>query len=145
MPPSCSHFHSALHSHQRMSSLLTVNDYEKKATSSLSPMVRDYYLSGANEQVTLKDNRDALSNFKIRPRFLIRDVSARNLSTTFLGQSVSMPIGVSPTAMQRMAHPDGELANAKACQSMGAVMILSTLSTSSVEEVAEAAPKLNKW
>ncbi|CAG2069259.1 unnamed protein product [Timema podura] len=56
-----------------------------------------------------------------------------------------MPVGVSPTAMQRMAHPDGECANAKAAGAMGTIFILSTLSTSSIEEVAAAAPNTIKW
>lgn len=50
--------------------------------------------------------------YKIRPRFL-RDVSVKDVSTVVLGEKVSMPIGISPTAMQRMAHPDGECANAR--------------------------------
>jgi len=50
--------------------------------------------------------------YKILPRFL-RDVSKRDISTTVLGQKVSMPLGIAPTGMQRMAHPDGECANVK--------------------------------
>lgn len=53
-----------------------------------------------------------LSRWYIRPRFL-RDVSKRSLATTILGHKVSVPYGIAPTAMQRMAHPDGENANAK--------------------------------
>lgn len=53
-----------------------------------------------------------IHRYKIRPRFL-RDVSKRDISTTVLGHKVSMPLGVAPTAMQRMAHPDGECANAR--------------------------------
>ena len=59
------------------------------------------------------------------------DVSKRNLSTLVLGSSkVLVPIGISPTAMQRMAHPDGECASAKAAEKAGTVFILSTISTS---------------
>lgn len=53
-----------------------------------------------------------LCRYRIRPRFL-RDVSKRDLRTTVLGEEISMPVGVSPAAMQRMAHPDGECANAR--------------------------------
>lgn len=56
-----------------------------------------------------------------------------------------MPIGISPTAMQRMAHPEGECANVRAAQAMGTIYILSTISTSSIEEVAQAAPNAIKW
>ena len=63
------------------------------------------------------------------PRMMI-DVSTRNLMTKVLGQTISMPIGISPTAMQKMAHPDGECASAKAAEEAGTVFILSTISTS---------------
>lgn len=56
-----------------------------------------------------------------------------------------MPIGVAPTAMQRLAHPDGEIANVKACEALGAVYCLSTLATTSIEDVAAAAPNCIKW
>ncbi|XP_021935507.1 peroxisomal (S)-2-hydroxy-acid oxidase GLO5 isoform X2 [Zootermopsis nevadensis] len=75
----------------------------------------------------------------------MRDVSCRDQSTTVLGTKVAMPIGIAPTAMQRMAHPDGECGNARAVGAMGGVFILSTLSTSSIEEVGAAAPNTVKW
>lgn len=75
----------------------------------------------------------------------MNDVSSRDLTTTVLGTKVSMPIGIAPTAMQKMAHPEGECANARAAQQMGTIFILSTISTSSIEEVAEAAPLAIKW
>ena len=93
--------------------LLTVLDYEERALQVLDKRAADYYKSGSQQQVTLTRNRSSLDDYVIRPRFLFRDVSTRSLSTTFLGCTVSMPIGVAPTAMQRMAHPDGELANAR--------------------------------
>ncbi|KAJ8980293.1 hypothetical protein NQ317_005213 [Molorchus minor] len=56
-----------------------------------------------------------------------------------------MPIGIAPTAMQRMAHPEGECANVRAAQAIGTIFTLSTISTSSIEEVAQAAPNGIKW
>ncbi|KAL0131256.1 hypothetical protein PUN28_002670 [Cardiocondyla obscurior] len=121
-----------------------IEDYEKYALERLPASIRDYYKSGAGEEFSVKWNREAFKNYRIRPRFL-RDVSKRDISTTVLGHKISMPLGVAPTAMQRMAHPDGECANAKAAQAAGTIFILSTLSTSSIEEVAEAAPNGLKW
>ncbi|CAL1684390.1 unnamed protein product [Lasius platythorax] len=95
-----------------MAAYVCVEDYEKYALEHLPPSVRDYYKSGAGEQYSVKWNREAFRNYRIRPRFL-RDVSRRDISTTVLGHKVSMPLGVAPTAMQRMAHPDGECANAR--------------------------------
>jgi len=125
--------------------MLTIHDYEAAALKKLSKMTGDYYRSGANEQVTLRENRMAFRRLQIRPKFLRRDVSVRDTETTFLGTKVPFPIGVAPTAMQRMAHPEGEVATAKACQEKGVIMILSTISTASLEDVAKAAPNLTKW
>ncbi|XP_044750644.1 hydroxyacid oxidase 1 [Coccinella septempunctata] len=124
--------------------LASIDDFEKYAYTVLPKNALDYYRSGAGAQTTLADNKSAFSRYKLRPRIL-RDVSKRDLSTTVLGGQVSMPIGIAPTAMQRMAHPEGELANARAAQAMGTIYILSTLATSSIEEVAEAAPDCTKW
>ena len=73
------------------------------------------------------------------------DVSSRNMKTSVLGTEISMPIGIAPTAMQKMAHPEGECAAAKAAEKAGTLFIMSTISTSSIEEVAQAAPKALKW
>ncbi|XP_011696026.1 PREDICTED: LOW QUALITY PROTEIN: hydroxyacid oxidase 1-like [Wasmannia auropunctata] len=127
-----------------MTAYVCVEDYEKHAQERLPASVRDYYKSGAREEYSVKWNRKAFKNYRIRPRFL-RDVSKRDISTIVLGHKVSMPLGVAPTAMQRMAHPDGECANARAAQAAGTIFILSTMSTGSIEEVAEAAPKGIKW
>ncbi|CAL7949813.1 unnamed protein product [Xylocopa violacea] len=124
--------------------MVCVEDFEKYAYSHLTPSVRDYYNSGAGEQFSLSLNKEAFKRFRIRPRFL-RDVSRRDISTTILGEKITMPLGVAPAAMQRMAHPEGECANARAAQAAGTIYILSTISTSSIEEVAEAAPKAIKW
>nr|CAD7456401.1 unnamed protein product [Timema tahoe] len=81
---------------------------------------------------------------RIRPRVMV-DVSRRDCSVTVLGTKVLFPAGISPTSMQRIAHPDGECATAQAAGAMGTIFILSTLSTSSIEEVAAAAPNTIKW
>ena len=80
------------------------------------------------------------------PRMLM-DVSHRVLNTPILNgrHNIRFPVGIAPTAMQKMAHPEGECASARAAQAMGTIFILSTISTSSIEEVAEAAPKAVKW
>ncbi|CAF2155147.1 unnamed protein product [Brassica napus] len=74
-----------------------------------------------------------------RPRILI-DVSKIDMTTTVLGFKISMPIMVAPTAMQKMAHPEGEYATARAASAAGTIMTLSSWATSSVEEVASTGP-----
>jgi (S)-2-hydroxy-acid oxidase len=95
-----------------MSNLISLDCYEKRALEILPESARDYYRSGAGDENSLRWNREDFSNYRIRPRFL-RDVSVRDTSVRVLNETVSFPIGISPTAMQRMAHPDGEVATAK--------------------------------
>ncbi|EOA16863.1 hypothetical protein CARUB_v10005088mg [Capsella rubella] len=119
--------------------ITNVMEYEKIAKEKLPKMVYDYYASGAEDQWTLQENRNAFSRILFRPRILI-DVSKIDVSTTVLGFNISMPIMVAPTAMQKMAHPDGELATARATSAAGTIMTLSSWATSSVEEVASTGP-----
>ncbi|XP_067901830.1 hydroxyacid oxidase 1 isoform X2 [Heterodontus francisci] len=121
-----------------------INDFEQHAKNILPKAVYDYYHSGADEQQTLMDNVAAFSRWRLCPHVL-RDVSKMDLSVTVLGQRISMPICISATAMQRMAHPEGEVATVKACRSQDTGMMLSTWATSSIEEVAEAAPSAIRW
>lgn len=110
-------------------------EYEQLAVKHLSPMALDYYRSGAGDEITLKDNRAAFTRVKLCPRMLV-DVSKIDLSTTVLGENLSFPLLVAPMAFQCLAHPDGEIATANAAASAGIGMVLSTLATKSLEEVA---------
>uniref|UniRef100_A0A1I8P2Q4 (S)-2-hydroxy-acid oxidase n=1 Tax=Stomoxys calcitrans TaxID=35570 RepID=A0A1I8P2Q4_STOCA len=121
-----------------------VDDFEKEASKKIDKSALDYYRSGAGEQFTLNLNREAFRRLRIRPRCL-RDVSHLDTSCDVLGYKLKWPLGIAPTAMQKMAHPDGEAGNAKAAGEMGSIFILSTLATTSIEEVAEIAPKTCKW
>eukprot|EP00850_Spirogloea_muscicola_P016553 SM000135S26997 [mRNA] locus=s135:162876:166021:+ [translate_table: standard] len=114
-------------------------EFEKLAKEKLPKMVFDYYASGAEDQWSLKENRSAFERIRLRPRILI-DVSVQDIRTEILGHKLSMPIMVAPTAMQRMAHPEGELATARAASKAGTAMVLSSWATSSVEEVASVGP-----
>ncbi|NXQ34211.1 HAOX1 oxidase, partial [Alaudala cheleensis] len=121
-----------------------IADFEEHAKTFLPKSVFDYYRSGADDQETLADNVAAFSRWKLYPRVL-RDVSVMDLSSSVLGKRVAMPVCVAATAMQRMAHPHGETATARACQAVGTGMMLSSWATSSIEEVAEAAPAGLRW
>lgn len=119
------------------SPLLTVDDFERAARARLSRMAYDYYRSGADEGRTLRANRRAFRRLEILPRVLV-DVAERDMSTTLLGTKVPFPILVAPTAYQRLAHPDGEIASSRAAAELGTIFTLSTLATSSLEDVAAA-------
>ncbi|KAK3143678.1 hypothetical protein QOZ80_4AG0303480 [Eleusine coracana subsp. coracana] len=119
--------------------ITNVSDYKELAKHKLPRMVYDYYASGAEDQWTLRENMEAFSRIQLRPRVLV-DVSHINMSTSILGYNVSMPIMISPTALHKMAHPEGELASARAAAAAGTVMTLSSWSSYSVEEVNMTGP-----
>ncbi|ETV86223.1 hypothetical protein, variant [Aphanomyces astaci] len=116
---------------------LSVDEFEAHAKAYLPKATLDYYVSGADDMITLKENRVAFQRLKLMPRVL-RDVRHIDTSTTVLGQRIKTPVCIAPSAMQRMAHPDGELASTRAASAAGACYILSTISTTSLEDVAAA-------
>lgn len=111
---------------------------EADAERLLPRMVYEYYAGGAGDETTLRDNRAAFARVKLRPRLLV-DVSEPTLATTALGQPLPMPVAIAPMAYQRLAHPDGEIATVRAAGRLGVPMTLSTMATTSVEEVGAAA------
>jgi len=118
--------------------LLTVADYERAAKRRLTKTAYDYYRSGADAERALARNERAFEDFVIWYRALV-DVSHRELRTSVLGIDVALPILIAPTAYHKLAHPDGELATARAAAVKGTVHVVSTLATTPLEEVAAAA------
>jgi len=123
--------------------LITIRDYEREARQRLSKSAYDYYRSGSDAERALKNNERAFRRYVIWYRVLV-DVAERDLSTTVLGFPVSSPILIAPTAYHKLAHPDGEVATARAAAEVGTIYVASTLATTSLEEVAEAVPA-PKW
>jgi len=117
---------------------ISLSDYERDATAVLEPMVHGYYAGGAEDEATLSWNREAFGQVRLLPRVL-RGVGERTTATTVLGTPVRTPVMVAPMAFQRMAHPEGELATARGAGRAGTVMVTSTLATTPLEEIAEAA------
>lgn len=130
---------------QDMNSLSPINlfGYEQLAKEHLSQMAFDYYSSGAWDEVTLRDNLAAFTRVKLRPKMLV-DVSKINLTTQVLGESLQLPLLIAPMAFQCLADPEGEIATALAAEIAGVGMVLSTLATKSLEEVATVAKGL-QW
>jgi isopentenyl diphosphate isomerase/L-lactate dehydrogenase-like FMN-dependent dehydrogenase len=123
---------------------LNVWDYERAFEQTLDAGAFGYFAGGSDDEVTLRDNVAAFRRWRLRPRMLV-DVSAAAIETTVLGTPVSMPLLVAPTAFQRMAHPDGEPATARAAAAAGTLMTLSTIATTAPAAVAEAAPGAPRW
>ncbi|MCS6837019.1 MAG: alpha-hydroxy-acid oxidizing protein [Anaerolineae bacterium] len=123
---------------------LNLLEYEPLARAKLSAMVYEYYAGGANDEVSLRDNRASFERWRLWPRVL-RAVAERDLRADVLGERWAAPIAVAPMALQRMAHPEGELAVARACAALGLPYVVSTMATCTIEEIAEAAPEGLRW
>ncbi len=126
-----------------MDLLLNLKDYETAARSKLPLGVYDYYARGAADDITLRENETAWTQIRLSPRVLV-DVSACDLTTTILGQKVALPIMTAPCALNCMAHPEGELAVARATKAMGVIQVVSTGASRTIEEVAAASDGL-RW
>jgi 4-hydroxymandelate oxidase len=128
-------------SHEQMaelSSVVNLADFEGLAADRLERAAFDYVAGGAGDEQTLADNLAAWRRWQLLPRVLV-DVSAVDASSRFLGSAVAMPVGVAPMAFQHFAHPEAELATARAASRAGALFCLSTMSSRSIEDVAAAA------
>ncbi len=118
--------------------LCNLDDYERAARDLLPKMSYDYIAGGSDDEITLRDNRAAFERWRLRPRILA-GAGTHQLETTLLGQKLSLPLGIAPTALHQLAHPEGELATARAAAAAGVLMVLSTLSSTALEDVAAVA------
>ncbi|TLZ94545.1 MAG: alpha-hydroxy-acid oxidizing protein [Methanobacteriota archaeon] len=103
----------------------------------------DYIAGGAEDEVSLRRNREAYEKWTLRPRVLV-DVTQRDPSTTVLGQRISMPVLVAPTAFHGLVHPDGEVATARGAAESGTIMVASAIATRTLEDIA-AAVSAPRW
>ncbi|MEY2483601.1 MAG: 4-hydroxymandelate oxidase [Verrucomicrobiota bacterium] len=118
--------------------LLNIPDYARAARGKLSKDVCDYFEGGALDEIALRENVAGWERLKLFYRVLA-GVGERDMSTTMLGQAISMPIAIAPTAFHKLACEEGEIAMARAAKAAGTLFILSSLSNTAMEEVfAEA-------
>jgi 4-hydroxymandelate oxidase len=117
---------------------INVSDYARMAPERMSKMAWGYFEGGAGDEHTARWNMEAYARIRLRPRCLV-DVSKIDLRTALLGRELPFPILVAPTAYQRLAHPDGELATVGGANATGATMVVSTQANTPLEEVAAAA------
>jgi 4-hydroxymandelate oxidase len=118
---------------------LNLLEFEALARARMEPAAYDYYAGAAGDERTLAENRLGFDRLALRPRVLV-DVSTIRLETSVLGQLLSFPVLLAPTALNRLGHPDGEVAAARAARAEGTVMVVSTAASSTLEEVSLAAP-----
>jgi len=112
-------------------------ELEELARAKVPRPAFDYIAGGADDEVSLRRNREAYGKWALRPRVLV-DVSSCDTSATVLGQRVSMPILVAPTAFHGLVHPDGEIGTARGAAAAGTIMVVSAVATRTMEEIAAA-------
>ncbi len=117
---------------------VNIAEYEALARERMGKEAFDYVAGGAEDEVTLRENRAAFGRIRLLPRVLV-DVSTVELSTRILGQTLEWPVLLAPAAFQTLAHAEGELATVRAAAASRTVMVVSTMTSFSLEEIATAA------
>jgi lactate 2-monooxygenase len=123
---------------------VSIAELERLAAEAMDERAANYVFAGAGSETTMDANREAFERRRIVPRML-RDVSARDLSTTVLGTAMPAPLLLAPIGVQKVVHEDGELASARAAAALGLPMIASTNSHFTLEEIAEAGGDAPRW
>ena len=123
----------------RYQDAINIEDLRAIARRRLPRFVFTYVDGGAEDEVTLRGNRDAFARLRFRPRTLV-DVSARDLSTQLLGRPSALPIVVGPTGLNGLSWRDGDMELARAASAASVPFAMSTVSMSLVEDIAREAP-----
>jgi L-lactate dehydrogenase (cytochrome) len=129
---------------RRLGRAHTIADLRAIAARRVPRAVFDYADGAAEREISLRRARDSFARVEFHPRVL-HDVSTVDTSTTVLGRSWPLPFALAPTGFTRMMHHEGERAAARAAQRAGLTFALSTMGTTSIEEVADVAPGTAKW
>ena len=123
---------------------MTADGLEHAARGVLTAEAFAYVAGGASSERTVAANREAFTRWRIVPRML-RAVAERDLSTTVLGTPMTAPVLTAPVGVLGQVHPDGERAVTRAAAGLGLPSVLSTVSSTSIEDVAAAAPDAHRW
>jgi (S)-mandelate dehydrogenase len=117
---------------------LNIADLRDLARRRVPGFVFEYVESAAEDEMTLRGNREALQRLRLIPRTLV-NTSGRHLRSTILGHPASAPLIIAPTGLNGLLHPDGDVTLARAAAKLGIPYVLSTVSTTRLEEVASRA------
>jgi L-lactate dehydrogenase (cytochrome) len=129
---------------RRLAAAASITDLRDLARRRAPRAVFDYTDGAAGEEISLRRSRTAYARVQFEPHVL-RDVSSIDTSTTILGQPASMPLVFAPTGFTRMAHTEGEPAVARVAQRAGIPYALSTMGTTSIEQLASDVPECRRW
>lgn len=121
-----------------LSGMINLFDFEALAAHKMTQMAYEYVASGAADEFTVRWNRQAFDNLKINPTVLT-DVSQLDTRVSLFGQKLPYPILIAPTAYHKIMHPEGELATARGAGAAEAVYVVSSFTTTPLEEIAKVA------
>jgi 4-hydroxymandelate oxidase len=127
-----------------MNDVVCLADLEPLARRALTPMAFEYISGGAGDERTLAWNVEAFARLKLRPRVLA-DVSKIDTTVTLLGETLPLPLLLAPVAYHRLAHPEGEIATARGAAAAGVPYVVSTATTTPLEDIARAVPNATRW
>ena len=116
----------------------SLSDFEPAAKQKVSHMAWEFFNGAAADEITMRWNLEAYQRIRLKPRVLV-DVSKIDTHITLFGQEHASPIFLAPTAYHKLAHPEGELATARGAGAAGATMVVSTMATTSIEDIAHEA------
>jgi 4-hydroxymandelate oxidase len=117
---------------------ICLDDYRRLARQRVGADIWDYLEGGAEQERTVAANRRAYTRIELRPRVLT-DVSACDPTTSLLGAALATPVGIAPTAYHRLVDPEGEVATARGAGAAGALYVVSTFASRTLEDIAAAA------
>ncbi|KAL7314373.1 hypothetical protein PS15m_005952 [Mucor circinelloides] len=120
-------------------------DFETVAKSVLKPDAWAYYSSGADDEISMRENHNAFHRIWLRPRVMVnvKDVDA---STTMLGSRTALPLYITATALGKLGHPEGEVVLTKAAKNRNIIQMIPTLASCSFDEIVDAAaPGQTQW
>ena len=117
--------------------MVNIFDFEEVAKQVMKKESWDYYSSGGDDEICLRENHLAFQRIWLKPRVMV-DVSNVNMTSDMLGYKCSIPLYISATALAKLAHPDGEVALTRAAFTHDIIQMCPTLSSCSLEEMAGA-------
>jgi (S)-2-hydroxy-acid oxidase/4-hydroxymandelate oxidase len=123
---------------------LKIDDYRTLAKATLPRSIFDYIDGGAGDEVTRRANRHDLQGIRLRP-LCLRDVGEIDLSSHLLGHQFRIPVGFSPTGLHRLVHDRGEVSAARAAGKLDLPMVVSSMSSIPLEEIARQSGNQNLW
>lgn len=123
---------------------VNVDEIKRLAFSKMNMNALSYYMSGSGDEMSLKRGSDIFKKILMLPH-IFRNVNSIDTSVSLLGRKVDIPIILAPTAMQKLCHPDGEIATCRAAKTRKTLMCLSSISSSTLQEVSKEANGYPMW